>query len=193
MEPARRSATYADLLALADDVRAEILGGTIVTSPAPLPRHSHVQQALARFVGGPFHNDDGRGGPGGWIILLEVDVRLEPHEVVRPDVSGWRRERFTEPWDKRPLEVVPDWTCEIVSPSYARWDRVYKRNLYAKHGVGFYWIADPVERTLETMRLEGESWMETGSYDAASVARIPPFDAIEIEVGRLFAPVSASP
>lgn len=40
--PARASATYRDLLALADDVRAEILTGRIVTAPAPLPKHSKV-------------------------------------------------------------------------------------------------------------------------------------------------------
>ena len=39
----------------------------------------------------------GRGGPGGWWILLDVDVRLSPHDIVRPDVSGWRRERLADP------------------------------------------------------------------------------------------------
>lgn len=40
------------------------------------------------------------------------------------------------------------------------------------------------------MRLEGEAWVEVGSYDAESTARIAPFDAIELEVGRLFPPTS---
>jgi hypothetical protein len=34
----------------------------------------------------------------------------------------------------------------------------------------------------------GGRWVEVGSYDDASVARIEPFDRIELEVGRLFPP-----
>jgi hypothetical protein len=61
-----KPARYADLLDLDEDVRAEILGGEIVVSPSPRPRHSKPQRALGRFVGGPFDDDDGFGGPGGW-------------------------------------------------------------------------------------------------------------------------------
>jgi hypothetical protein len=31
-------------------------------------------------------------------------------------------------------------------------------------------------------------WVDAGSYDHTALARIPPFDAIELEVGRLFPP-----
>jgi hypothetical protein len=81
-------ATYSDLLALPADVRGEVLAGEVVTAPAPLPRHSKVQGAARRFVGGPFDDDDGRGGPGGWWIFVEVDVSLGPHDIVRPDLAG---------------------------------------------------------------------------------------------------------
>lgn len=188
MEPAKRLATYEDLLALPEDVRAEVLAGDLVTSPAPLPRHSKAQGALRRFIGGPFDDDDGRGGPGGWWILLEVDIRLSPHDIVRPDLSGWRRERLPEPWDERPIDVRPDWVCEILSPSNVATDRVTKRKLYAASGVPHYWIVDPTERTLEAFELVDGRWSEVGSYDDSAVARIAPFEAIELEVGRLFPP-----
>ena len=188
MQPARRPASYQDLLALAENVRAEILDGEITVSPAPLPRHARAQRSLSRFVGGPFDDDDGRGGPGGWWILLEVDVELGPHDVVRPDLPGWRRERLPKPWDTRPLTVVPDWICEIVSPSNATHDRVKKKSLYARAGVQYYWIVDPVERVLEAYRLDAGRWGEVGSYAHTALARIEPFEAIELEVGRLFAP-----
>ncbi len=189
MAAVKKLATYADLQALGEGIRGEILGGELIVAPAPLPRHSKAQRALARFIGGPYDDDDGRGGPGGWWIFLEVDVRFERHEIVRPDLAGWHRERLVDPWDIRPIDVVPDWTCEIVSPSNAAQDRVSKRRLYATHGVKYYWIVDPVERTLEAMRLEGDTWIEIGSYDDRSAAAIPPFDATEIEIGRLFPPV----
>lgn len=188
MEAARALATYDDLLALGEGEKAEILAGGIVVAPAPLPRHAKAQGALARAIGGPFDEDDGRGGPGGWWILLEVDVRLSPHDIVRPDLAGWRRERLPEPWDQRPIDVVPDWICEILSPSNAAVDRVTKRSLYAAAGVRFDWIVDPAERTLEALALSGATWTDVGAYDDGAIARVPPFDAVELEVSRLFPP-----
>ncbi|MEY4582252.1 MAG: hypothetical protein RL701_6955 [Pseudomonadota bacterium] len=192
-KPATKLATYNDLLALAspEDGRVEILGGEVVVSPAPLPRHSKAQGATRRFLGGPFDDDDGRGGPGGWWIFVEVDVALGPHDVVRPDLAGWRRERLLRPGATRPIEVVPDWVCEVVSPSTAARDRVTKRNLYARSGVAHYWLIDPEARVLEALALREGSWFELGVYDDTATVRIPPFDAVELEIGRLFLPRDA--
>jgi Uma2 family endonuclease len=184
-------ATYEDLLAVPDRVRAEVLSGAVVTAPAPLPRHSHVQGSTRRFIGGPFQDDDGRGGPGGWWIFVEVDIALGRHDIVRPDLSGWRRERLPRPGSVRPIEVVPDWICEILSPATATRDRVQKRNLYARAGVPHYWLIDPEARVLEALALRDGAWLEAGVYDDASTARDPPFEAIELEVGRLFLPRDA--
>ncbi len=191
MTAALKLATYADLLALPDDVRAEIVGGAIVALPSPRPRHSKVQGSLRRFVGGPFDDDDGHGGPGGWWIFLEVDVALTAHDVVRPDLSGWLRTRLPQP-DQRPIPTRPDWVCEILSPSNARHDLLTKRRLYAKHGIPHYWLVDPVQRTLLALELRGEHWVELGSFGDEDVARIAPFEAVELPVGRLFLPVDAS-
>jgi Uma2 family endonuclease len=191
-EPPRKPATYADLLALSEDVRAEILDGEVVVSPSALSDHARVQRSLGNFVGRPFDDDDGRGGPGGWWILVEVDVQLADHQVVRPDVSGWLRTRLPDPRRTRPIAVTPDWVCEVISPSRPKQDRVRKRRIYAAHGVAHYWIADPEAGTLEALRLDAErgEWRETGAYDDESTARIAPFEAVELEIGRLFFPDS---
>ena len=55
------------------------------------------------------------------------DIELDAHDAVRPDLSGWRRERLPEPWDERPIRVVPDWICEVISPQNAVRGRVTKR------------------------------------------------------------------
>lgn len=188
---ARSLATYRDLLALPEDQRAEVLAGALELLPAPRPAHSKTQGALRRFVGGPFDDDDGFGGPGGWWIFVEVDVELTPHDVVRPDLSGWRRPRLPSP-DHRPIAVVPDWTCEILSPSSASRDRVQKRRLYAEHGVHHYWLLDPETRTLEALELRDGRWSEVGVYDETATVRVAPFEAIELAVGRLFLPREAS-
>jgi Uma2 family endonuclease len=189
--PQRKLATYADLLALPEDTRAEIIAGEVTLSPAPLPRHSKVQGSARRFLGGPFDDDDGRGGPGGWWIFVEVDVALSRHDVVRPDLVGWRRERLPQPGALRPIEVVPDWVCEVLSPSTAARDRVTKRRLYAQAGIPYYWLIDPELRVLEALALRDGAWVELGVYDETATARIAPFDAIELEIGRLFLPKDA--
>jgi Uma2 family endonuclease len=188
---APKLATYADLLAQPGDVRAELIAGEILTTPAPLPRHSNVQGSARRFLGGPFHDDHGRGGPGGWWIFVEVDVAFGPHDVVRPDLAGWRRERLPRPGTIRPIEIAPDWVCEILSPATAARDPVYKRHLYARAGVPHYWLIDPDARVLEALALQQDAWLEVGVYDDQSTVRNPRFDAIELEVGRLFLPRDA--
>ncbi len=190
MEAAAKLATYDDLLAEPGDTHAEIIDGVIVAPPAPLPKHARAQRNTGELIGGPFDpNGDGQG-PGGWWILPEVEVRLAALTVVRPDLSGWRRGRLPSPWDVRPIDVAPDWVCEILSPSNAAHDRVTKRRLYAAHEIPYYWIIDPEARTLEALRFDRatQGWFEVGSYDDESVARVEPFDAIELEVGRIFVP-----
>ena len=90
--------------------------------------------------------------------------------------------------DTRPIQVVPDWVCEVLSESNEAHDRVTKRSLYAKHGVAHYWIVDPAALTLEALTLEAGRWVDAGSFDETSAARIKPFDAVELPVGRLFLP-----
>jgi Uma2 family endonuclease len=186
MDPALRIATYDDLSSLPEDVHAELLDGQISVMPAPLPRHLKSQGVLRSVIGGPYDDDDGFGGPGGWWVFLDVEVRLGG-DVVRPDLAGWRRARLADP-DQRPLDVVPDWTCEVLSPSTAARDRVYKRRLYAKHGVRFYWLVDPDARTLEALELKDGVWADAGTFDETATARVRPFEGVEIAVGRLFLP-----
>lgn len=189
---APKLATYEDLVARNEDDRAEIIDGVFVTPPPPIPGHGRGQGSIIHEIGGPFDYEDGRGGPGGWWILPEVDVALAAHDVVRPDIAGWRRERLPDPWHLRPVTIVPDWICEVISSSHAAHDRVTKRRLYARHGVAYYWLLHPIERTLEAWRLDPatKTWHEVGSYDDTAKARIAPFDAIEIEVAKFFPPLA---
>ena len=89
-DPAHRLADWQDILAAPDGVVTEVISGMLHTSPRPRPRHGRIQSSISRFVG-PFDTDD--DGPGGWWIVTEPDVRFGPHDIVVPDVCGWRRAR----------------------------------------------------------------------------------------------------
>jgi hypothetical protein len=81
------------------------------------------------------------------------------------------------PRDKRPIEGVPEFVCEILSPSNARYDRLTKTDLYARFGVAFYWLIDPVEATLEAFELRAGAWLRLGGWTRGDAARIRPFRA----------------
>lgn len=189
---APKLATYETLLALDEDVKAEVIAGLLEVMTGPRPTHGRAQRALSAFVGKPYDDDDGFGGPGGWWIFTEVDVQLSVHDIVRPDLVGFRRSRLADP-DQRPFTVVPDWICEIESPSTVRRDRVTKRHLYAKHGVAHYWLVDPEARTLTALSLRDGQWLEAGVLDDTASAMIPPFDEVELPIGRLFLPAKPEP
>ena len=136
-EPARRVATWNDLAATPDDGRVyEVLDGEVEASPRPLPVHSRAQAIMASEIAGPF--DRGRGGHGGWWILIKLDVELGDHQIVVPDLAGWLRSRLINLAQERPITTVPDWICEVVSPSERGRDRLRKADLYLRVGVPHY-------------------------------------------------------
>lgn len=183
-------ATYEDLLALPEGTYAELDDGVIVQFHSPLPRHNYVQRTLGRFVGGPFQDDDDLGGPGGWWILTEVDVEFDRFNAKRPDIAGWKKERLSAPWDIRPITVVPDWICEILSPSTSNNDRKQKPWLYSRYGVKHYWIIDPEECLIEVFELQDGKWIWLSTWGRDDhEARIPPFEAIRLDIERLFPPL----
>jgi Uma2 family endonuclease len=180
-------ATYDDLRNAPDHVVAELIDGELHTSPRPRGSHGNAASSLLMLVGPPFHF--GRGGPGGWWILSEPEIHFGPRvdqQVAVPDLAGWRRERMPElPTDHR-FRVVPDWSCEVASPSTGRLDRVVKLPLYAKHGVGHGWVVDPEQRTLEVFRLEQGRWVVIATYSRDQRVQPEPFDAITLDLGDLW-------
>ncbi len=185
----RRPATYEELCALPPTMVGQIVFGVLHAHPRPAPKHARAATTLGEEIGPPFNR--GRGGPGGWIILDEPELHLGPHVIV-PDLAGWRRERMPEmPVDKAYFDLPPDWVCEVLSPSTASLDRGDKRKVYAEFGVTHLWFVDPEACTLEVFELERArapaSYRDVEVFSGEHPARVVPFDAIEIELGALWA------
>lgn len=177
---------YERLLALPDHVRGELLNGQLHTQPRPSGRHGLAGSGLNIDIGGPFGL--GRGGPGGWWIIPEPEVHfVRDVEVAVPDLAGWRRERMPSVPEDQRFEVVPDWVCEILSPSTAKKDRVIKLPLYARYGVAHAWLVDPLGRTLEAFELRDKLWALIATHQDDALVRVPPFDAIELPLSDLWA------
>jgi Uma2 family endonuclease len=179
-----RPASYEDLLALPEHVVGEIVDGELVVSPRSAPAHALASSRLGTELGGPF--DRGRGGPGGWWLLDEPELHLGP-DVLVPDLAGWRRERMPRLPTTAFFELPPDWACEVISPSSARVDRAQKVRIYARHRVPWVWLVDPLARTVEVLTLDDGRYVLTVA-SADEKVRLPPFDAIELELSALWEP-----
>ncbi len=179
--------TYADIEALPPHVVGEILGGELVVSPRPAPRHANAASVLGMLIGTPFRL--GIGGPGGWHTLdepelsLGVDLRFDP---VVPDLAGWRLETMPTLPETAQFKVVPDWVCEVTSPSTQRRDRVLKLPFYGRAGVRHAWLVDPLAQTLEVYRLAGGLWQLAGAFGGDDVVRAEPFDGVDLPLAALW-------
>lgn len=176
-----RPATRADLDALPPTWRGEILDGELYAFPRPGAPHARVETSVGYDLTGPF--DRGRGGPGGWVILVEPGIQLPRAPEVSPDLAGWRRDRLSALPRSGPIEIVPDWVCEILSSSTQRYDMLVKRPFYADAGVRRLWYIDPEARTVTVSRLENGRWLELGVHGGEQIVRVEPFEAIEIALG----------
>lgn len=180
---AEQRASYADVEAAPADHVAEIVDGELHSSPRPAARHARAASRLGYCLGGPF--DHGVDGPGGWILLDEPELHLA-EDVLVPDLAGWRRERLPELPDVVGLEVVPDWVCEILSPSTALLDRRRKLPAYGRHGVPHVWLIDPRLEVLEVFRRSGEHWLLVATHGADEKVRAEPFEAFELDLALLW-------
>lgn len=105
-------------------------------------------------------------------------------DILVPDLAGWRRERMPILRNVPYFEQAPNWVCEVVSPTTARLDRVYKMPIYAREQVDYLWLVYPIMHTLEVYRLEGQRWVVASSHGGAEAVRAEPFEAIELDMSR---------
>lgn len=179
-----RPATYDDIRKLPDNVVGEIIEGELLVSPRPSAKHAVATTRLISEIEGPFSSGKG-GGPGGWWILVESELHLH-NNVFVPDLAGWKKERMPRIPDVEFFDLVPDWICEVLSPSNARLDRTKKVPKYAEVGVKYLWLIDPIAMTLEVFRLEAGRWVLLQTFSEKDKFRAEPFEAMEFDLSSLW-------
>jgi Uma2 family endonuclease len=184
-EPAHRIPTLADLDALPAHVKGEIIEGVLYTMTRPRGRHQNTALAIGSDLRGPFGR--GRSRPGGWWLLPEPGIELPNTPEISPDLAGWRRERLPALPEDAAITVVPDWVCEILSPTTRRHDVLVKKPYYAKVGVAHHWLVDLQAQTVTAYRLETSHWLELGVYGDEREARIEPFGDVALDVAGWWA------
>lgn len=131
--------TYQDFRALPEDGRRyETLDEDLYMSPLPTPRHQDIVGALYAIL-----RQHTRGRGLGQVFAAPLDVHLDKHEIVEPDIIFVSAARAALVTDQN-IVGAPDLVVEALSPGTAERDCRDKRNIFARCGVPFYWVVDPV-------------------------------------------------
>lgn len=174
--------TSQQFLKLGEDpegVRLELVNGEVAVSPSPTPQHSFTEKMLSFVLQQHIlQNDLGE-------LYGDVDTLFGPYDVRRPDIIFFSKRRL-DLVGRAAMEGPPDLCVEIVSPSSGEIDRVDKFSQYAAGGVAFYWIVDPIRKTMEGFRLVDKAFVPTAGGKDADVLRLPPFDDLDISLKRLW-------
>lgn len=159
-------------------MKAEILRGVVCTPPAPRPLHQRCLWLLGHRLS---RYDTGSGGPDdprGWYFLNEPELQLgERPDKLKPDAAGWVSARATFSPQDAAIVTVPNWVCEVLSPSTETIDRGTKAPLYAEHGVDWLWLIDPQLETIEVFRNDGGVFGPVTTLVQGATNALPPFDA----------------
>ena len=121
----------------------------------------------------------------GQVRFAPLPVRLWPGKIREPDIlfmSAAHTNRIEKYWG------VPDLVVEIVSEGDAKRDRIEKPEDYAQAGIPEYWIIDPETKTLDVLRLEGESYKLLAHLAENDALTSPTFPGLAYNLKDLFAP-----
>lgn len=150
-EKDKKPYTYADYEKLPEGAPYQLIGGELIMTPSPVPYHQMIKMKiefeLLKFI---------EGKNLGVVLDAPLDVYLSAIETYQPDIIFISKDRLNIIGEKK-IEAAPDLVVEILSPSTAYYDLRHKKRIYEKSGVKEYWIADPMEKSIEVYEnLNGE-------------------------------------
>ena len=84
------------------------------------------------------------------------------------------------------FSIVPDWICEVLSPTTRSLDLGKKRDIYARKGVPHLWIVDPKALTLQSYALSHGKLQLIATLAEAETVSVPPFETMNMPLSRLW-------
>jgi len=170
--------TLADWAATPDDGRRyELIGGTIVMSPPPVPGHQRGSRRLDRLI-------ESAAPPRHEVFSAPIGLRLAGDQMLEPDIVVAPYASVGDDNIELPVLLV----VEIVSPGSRVHDLVTKRAVYGEAGIEHYWLVDgtrarPCFTALRLVDSDYETVLETDG-DVETTEPV----AVAFSVADLFRP-----
>ena len=180
MVTAARKLTYADYAKTSDDERYELLDGELVFMPSPNEIHQRLLFRLAMAISMWVEELQ-----LGRVYIAPFDVVLADSVVVQPDIMFISNERVGVITAAN-VQGAPDLAVEVVSPSDPNRDRVRKRRIYERHGVGEYWLVDPYARNITVLLLGDYGYETDGIYRVGDTLISSTLPGFALDVSDLF-------
>lgn len=135
-------------LAYQDEPRDELINGQIVMmSPRPSNSHCTVAENLFFIFRKHLQGRTCRPLADGRDVYLTKKDRFVPDFMVVCDPEKIKNDG---------IHGAPDLVVEVLSPSTAKRDRTYKKQVYEQCGVREYWLVSPNEKSVEQYLLDND-------------------------------------
>jgi Uma2 family endonuclease len=174
--------TLADVQALPEGCRVEVLDGALIVLSSPLPIHQRIIRRLAAALESQL--------PDQWQLEIDIDVMLaeDPLDYLCPDIVVFSADI---PLTTRP---VPGGSIllavEVVSKGSRREDRGSKPIAYAEAGIPHYWRVESMASgamtlSVHTYRLDesANAYLPSGEHDDRLVEDL--CGVVEVDLGAL--------
>lgn len=155
----KKTYTVADIEALPEGERAELIDGEMFMMASPMEAHQDLLGWL--YVEISLYIRAKKGNCKVYPAPFAVYITDNQHNYTEPDITViCDREKL----DEKGCHGAPDWVIEIISPSSKYMDYVRKLSLYERTGVREYWAVDPVGKRITVYRLESKEGPEVYSF-----------------------------
>lgn len=170
--------TVADIEALPDGERAELIDGEMFMLATPATIHQRLLVELCFEIKSYIRKNKGNCEllPAPFSVYIKKDNR----NYVEPDISViCHGDRL----DEKGCQGAPDWIIEIVSPSSRKMDYVRKPLLYQEAGVQEYWIIDPKQETVTIY--EQDKWAAPVCHPFTKEIKVGIYEDLYLQLSEL--------
>lgn len=178
--------TYADYMTWPEEERWELIDGVPYMQAAPSWQHQSISTELITQFSNYFRGKSCRvfHSPFDLTLPKEKESEDEATTVVQPDIVVI--------CDKNGLKGtgycgVPPLVIEILSPSTARNDKLYKLNKYEEVGIQEYWMIEPDLKLVSVFKMQdNKKYSRPEMYTEEDIIEIYDFPGLKIDLKSVF-------